>query len=80
VLKYVTKMAYAIAQGESVEAKDQAKIYGYWLFGKRFNSYSPSLLLKKKKELKISEWRFIGVFNRIDIPDFVMDNLILDLT
>jgi hypothetical protein len=80
VLKYVTKMAYAIAQGESVEAKDQAKIYGYWLFGKRFNSYSSSLFPKKKKELKISEWRFIGVFNRIDIPDFVMDNLILDLT
>jgi hypothetical protein len=81
VLKYVTKMAYAIAQGENVEGKDQAKIYGYWLFGKRFNSYSPSLLPKKKrKELKISVWHFVGVFNRLDIPDYVTDSLILDLT
>jgi len=80
VLKYVTKMAYAIAQGGNVEEKDQAKIYGYWLFGKRFNSYSPSLLPKKKKEVKIPYWHFVGVFNRLNIPDFVTDNLILDLT
>ncbi|WP_432518141.1 hypothetical protein [Saccharolobus islandicus] len=79
VLKYVTKMAYAIAQGGNVEEKDQAKIYGYWLFGKRFNSYSPSLL-PKKKEVKIPYWHFVGVFNRLNIPDFVTDNLILDLT
>jgi len=80
VLKYVTKMAYAIAQGGNVEEKDQAKIYGYWLFGKRFNSYSPSLLPKKKKEVKIPYWHFVGVYNRLRIPDFVTDNLILDLT
>ena len=79
VLKYVIKMAYAIAQGGNVEEKDQAKIYGYWLFGKRFNSYSPSLL-PKKKEVKIPYWHFVGVFNQLDIPDFVMKNLILDLT
>ena len=80
VLKYVTKMAYAIAQGGNVEEKDQAKVFGYWLFGKRFNSYSPSLLPKKKKELKIPYWHFVGVFNQLDIPDYVTDNLILDLT
>jgi hypothetical protein len=79
VLKYVTKMAYAIAQGGNVEEKDQAKVFGYWLFGKRFNSYSPSLL-PKKKEVKIPYWHFVGVFNQLDIPDFVTDNLILDLT
>jgi hypothetical protein len=79
VLKYVTKMAYAIAQGGNVEEKDQAKIYGYWLFGKRFNSYSPSLL-PKKKEVKIPYWHFVGVYNRLNIPDFVTYNLILDLT
>jgi hypothetical protein len=79
VLKYVTKMAYAIAQGGNVEEKDQAKVFGYWLFGKRFNSYSPSLL-PKKKELKIPYWHFVGVFNQLDIPDYVTDNLILDLT
>ena len=80
VLKYVTKMAYAIAQGVDVEEKDQAKVFGYWLFGKRFNSYSPSLLPKKKKEVKIPYWHFVGVFNRLNLPDFVRDNLILDLT
>ncbi|WP_238526032.1 hypothetical protein [Saccharolobus islandicus] len=79
VLKYVTKMAYAIAQGGNVEEKDQAKVFGYWLFGKRFNSYSPSLL-PKKKEVKIPYWHFVGVFNQLDIPDYVTDNLILDLT
>jgi hypothetical protein len=79
VLKYVTKMAYAIAQGGNVEEKDQAKVYGYWLIGKRFNSYSPSLL-PKKKEVKIPYWHFVGVFNQLDIPDYVTDNLILDLT
>ena len=79
VLKYVTKMAYTIAQGGNVEEKDQAKVFGYWLFGKRFNSYSPSLL-PKKKEVKIPYWHFVGVFNQLDIPDYVTDNLILDLT
>ncbi|MFP3234324.1 MAG: hypothetical protein RXR08_11835 [Sulfolobaceae archaeon] len=79
VLKYVTKMAYAIAQGGNVEEKDQAKVFGYWLFGKRFNSYSPSLP-PKEKEVKIRYWHFVGVFNQLDIPDYVTDNLILDLT
>ena len=46
VLKNVTKIIDTIARGGGVEEKDQAKVYGYWLFGKRFNSYSPSLLPK----------------------------------
>jgi len=46
VLKNVTKIVDTIAGRASVEEKDQAKVYGYWLFGKRFNSYSPSLLPK----------------------------------
>jgi len=82
VLKYVIKMAYLIANGnlDSVEEKDQAKVYGYWLFGKRINSYSPSLLRNKEKEVKTPYWHFVGVFNQLDIPDYVTDNLILDLT
>lgn len=82
VLKYALKMAYLIANGNlfSVEEEDQAKVYGYWLFGKRHSSYSPSLLRKKEKEVKIPYWHFVGVFNKLDLPDYVRDNLILDLT
>lgn len=74
-------MAYLIANGNlfSVEEEDQAKVYGYWLFGKRHSSYSPSLL-RKEKEVKIPYWHFVGVFNELDLPDYVRDNLILDLT
>ncbi|BAB67615.1 hypothetical protein [Sulfurisphaera tokodaii] len=81
VLKYVLKMAYLIANSNvaNVEEKDQAKVYGYWLFGKRFNSYSPSLL-PKEKEVKIPYWHFVGVFRKLDLPDYVMDRLSLDLT
>jgi hypothetical protein len=82
VTKYVTKIFEIISGGGGgggVEEKDQAKVYGYWLFGKRFNSYSPSLL-PKKKEVKEKYWHFVGVYNRLNIPDFVTDNLILDLT
>ena len=82
MLKYVIKMAYLIANGnlDSVEEKDQAKVYGYWLFGKRITSYSPSLLRNKEKEVRIPYLHFVGVFNRLDLPDYVRDNLILDLT
>ncbi|WP_016730833.1 hypothetical protein [Saccharolobus islandicus] len=80
VLKYVIKMVYAIAQGVSVEEKDQAKVYGYWLFGKRSYSYSPSLLPKKEKKVRVPYWHFVGVFEKLDIPDYVMDNLLYDLT
>jgi len=66
--------------GGGIREEDQAKVFGYWLFGKRFNSYSPSLLPKKKKQVKIPYWHFVGVYNRLNIPDFVTQNLILDLT
>ncbi|QXJ35658.1 hypothetical protein [Saccharolobus shibatae] len=80
-LKYVIKMVYAIAQGVSIEEKDQAKVYGYWLFGKRFNSYSPSLIPKESKEkMKESYWHFVGVFRKLDLPDYIMDNILLDFT
>jgi len=80
VTKYVTKIFSMINGGGGIGEEDQAKVYGYWLFGKRFNSYSPSLLRNKEKEVKIPYWHFVGVFNRLDLPDYVRDNLILDLT
>ncbi|WP_246253049.1 hypothetical protein [Acidianus brierleyi] len=79
VLKYVLKMAYMIAQGSQVEVRDQGKVYGYWLFGKRHNSYSPSILPKEKKE-KIPYWHFVGIYNKLDVPDYIAHNTIYDLT
>jgi hypothetical protein len=84
VTKYVTKIFEMLKSGGGgggviEEEEDQAKVYGYWLFGKRFNSYSHSLLPKIEKEPKVQFWHFIGVYNVLNIPDFVMENLILDL-
>jgi len=80
VIKYVTKIFEMISGGGGVEVENQAKVYGYWLFSKRFNSYSPSLLPKREKEVKIPYWHFVGVYNILNLPDFVTDNLVLDLT
>jgi hypothetical protein len=82
VTKYVLKIFEMIkgGGGGGIDEKDQAKVYGYWLFGKRFNSYSPSLLPPMKKEKEESVWHFVGVFNQLDLPDYIMDNIILDLT
>jgi hypothetical protein len=86
VTKYVLKIYNMLkgggggGGGGGIGEEDQAKVYGYWLFGKRFNSYSPSLLPKKDREVKIPVWHFVGVFNILNIPDYVRDSLILDLT
>jgi hypothetical protein len=82
VIKYVTKIFDMISGGSGggIEVESQAKVFGYWLFGKRFNSYSPSLLPKKMKKDKEKYWYFVGVFNRLNIPDFITNNLVLDLT
>ena len=79
VLKYITKIIDTLAHGGSVDEKDQAKVYGYWLFGKRFNSFSPSLLPKREAE-KDPKWHFIGVFNVLNLPDYIINNLVIDLT
>jgi len=79
VTKYVLKIFEMIKSGGGVEEKDQAKVYGYWLFGKRFNSYSRSLLPLSKNEDKENYWRFTGVFNKLNIPSYVIDNLIIEL-
>jgi len=79
VLKYVTKVVDLLARGGSVKKEDQAKVYGYWVFGKRFNSYSPSLVPKREVE-KDPKWHFLGVFSLLNLPDFIINNLIVDLT
>jgi hypothetical protein len=80
VTKYVLKIYSMISSGGGgIEEEDQAKVFGYWLFGKRFNSYSPSLLRNKEKEVKISVWHFVGVFNKLNLPDFIAKNIILEL-
>jgi len=77
VIKYVLKIFEMIkGNGGGIREEEQAKVFGYWLFSKRFNSYSPSLLPKKKKEVKIPCWRFVGVFNILNLPDFVTQNLV----
>ena len=81
VTKYVLKIFTMISSGGGgIEEEDQAKVFGYWLFGKRFNSYSPSLLRNKEKEVKISVWHFVGVFNKLNLPDFIAKNIILELS
>ena len=80
VTKYVLKIFTMVSGGGNTEEEDQAKVFGYWLFGKRFNSYSPSLLRNKEKEVKISVWHFIGVFNKLNLPDFIAKNIILELS
>ena len=79
VTKYVTKIFEMISGGGGgggVEVENQAKVFGYWLFGKRFNSYSRSLLPKREKEPKVPVWHFVGVFNILNLPDYVKENLV----
>jgi len=81
VLKYVTKVLEIVAGGGNTDEEDQAKVYGYWLFGKRFNSYSPSLLPRKREEQrKMNHWYYVGVFNKLNLPDFITKNIILELS
>jgi hypothetical protein len=82
VLKYVLKMVSILSQPggiDSIPEEEQGKVFGYWLFGKRNNSYSPSLVPRVKTE-RIPSWHYVGIFNRIDLPDYVTSNLILDLS
>ena len=78
VTKYVLKIFEMIKSGGGVDEKNQAKVFGYWLFGKRFNSYSPSLL-PGKNEKEQSVWHFVGVFNKLSIPRYVLDNMVIEL-
>jgi hypothetical protein len=81
VLKYVTKVLEIVAGGGNTDEENQAKVYGYWLFGKRFNSYSRSLLPRKREQQrKIHYWYYVGVFNKLNLPDFIAKNIVLELS
>ena len=80
VLKYVTKVVHMIAKGVPIDPNESAKVVGYWLFGKRFNSCSPSLLPKEEKEVKLPYWHFVGVFPALEVPDYITENVVYDFT
>jgi hypothetical protein len=77
VTKYVLKIYSMVSGGGGgIDEENQGKIYGYWLFGKRFNSYSRTLLPQKKPSPKLSYWHLVGVFNVLDIPEYIKLNLV----
>jgi len=80
VTKYLLKIYSMITNGGGggggIDEENQAKVFGYWLFGKRFNSYSRSLLPRKKSPPKLPFWHLVGVFNVLDLPDWVIDGLV----
>jgi len=72
VTKYVLKIYSMLKDGGGIDEENEAKIYGYWLFGKRFNSYSRSLSPWKKFP-KLTKLHFVGVFNKLDLPDYILE-------
>jgi len=80
VTKYLLKIYSMITNGGGggggIDEENQAKVFGYWLFGKRFNSYSRSLLPRKKSPPKLPYWHLVGVFNVLDLPDWVINGLV----
>jgi hypothetical protein len=73
VMKYLTKTINAMLNDYNVPEQHQAKIFGYWLFAKRFNSYSPSLGPPKLVRVPESEWQFIGVFEE-SVADEIIEH------
>jgi DNA-binding Lrp family transcriptional regulator len=73
VTKYLLKIySMLTGGGGGIDEENQAKTYGYWLFGKRFNSYSRSLSPWKKFP-KLTKLHFVGVFNKLDLPDYILE-------
>ena len=80
VTKYLLKIYSMITNGGGggggIDEENQAKVFGYWLFGKRFNSFSRSLLPLKKPPPLPPYWHLVGVFNKLDLPDWVINGLV----
>jgi hypothetical protein len=80
VTKYLLKIYSMITNGGGggggIDEENQAKVFGYWLFGKRFNSYSRSLLPLKKPPPLPPYWHLVGVFNKLNLPDWVINGLV----
>jgi len=77
VTKYLTKI-YSMLRGGGggIDEEDEGKVFGYWIFGKRFNSYSRSLLPQKKAPPKAKLWFYYGIFKWVELPDYIIDNAI----
>lgn len=72
VIKYVLKVLNMVKNKEQVPVEHQAKLYGYWLLGKRFNSYSPSLGQPKDEvPEEESEWEFVGAFYEDELEEIL---------
>jgi len=75
VVKYLTKIMKTVMSGNyDLKPEHEAKTSGYWLFGKRFYTYSPSLS-PPKDEPEIEEpsldWEFVGIFEE-EIADGII--------
>jgi hypothetical protein len=78
VVKYLLKVLNMVKNKEEIPPEHQAKFFGYWLLGKRFNSYSPSLGPPNEKEIPLeneeTKWEFIGIFEEDTIPIEIIQN------
>jgi hypothetical protein len=77
VIKYLTKVMNTVKTGNfDFKPEHEAKTSGYWLFAKRFYTYSPSLS-PPKVEPEIEEpeeegqWEFVGIFDEIVAQEII---------
>jgi hypothetical protein len=77
VVKYLTKIMRSVLSGNfDFKPEHEAKTSGYWLFAKRFYTYSPSLS-PPKVEPEIEEpgeeeqWEFVGIFDEIVAQEII---------
>ena len=74
VIKYLTKVMKTVTSGNyDIKPEHEAKTSGYWLFGKRFYTYSPSLKPPEEKTTEPSlDWEFVGIFDE-EIADGIIE-------
>jgi hypothetical protein len=80
VIKYLLKALNMVKNREEIPPEHQAKVFGYWLLGKRFNSYSPSLAVGIGPPITVEtgeepEWELYGIFDKSRLPDEVYRSL-----
>jgi hypothetical protein len=75
LLKYLTKMMKMIKDGKfDVKPEHFAKYSGYWLFAKRFYTYSPSLLpdvFRDVEHVEEKEWKFLGIYDEVEADEII---------
>jgi hypothetical protein len=75
VVKYLTKIMRSVLSGNfDFKPEHEAKTSGYWLFGKRFYTYSPSLSPPKSEEELEDDikYEFVGIFDE-EIADEIIE-------